>query len=130
VRSEHVEVEQMKSTWIFLSSSCSLTGLAICFFCPDSKGAQDEKVRTASQRIFWSHRDRVVMGRPCQAHAGDLCAILRKANQEVPKDPTHRHGKWHAIVLNNGRTVTEERRISKRPWVSYLINNLLYAISY
>eukprot|EP00434_Breviolum_minutum_P018115 symbB.v1.2.015979.t1/scaffold1205.1/size131557/18 len=38
-------------------------GLAICFFCPDSKGAQDEK-----------------------AHAGDLCAILRKANQEVPKD--------------------------------------------
>lgn len=38
-------------------------GLAICFFCPDSKGAQDEK-----------------------AHAGDLCAILRKANQEVPKE--------------------------------------------
>ena len=53
------------------------------------------------------------MGRPCQAHAGDLCAILRKANQEVPKDLTHRHGK--SIVLNNGRTVTEERRISKRP---------------
>ncbi|CAE8605370.1 unnamed protein product [Polarella glacialis] len=38
-------------------------GLAICFFSPDSKGAQDEK-----------------------AHAGDLCKILRDAGQEVPKD--------------------------------------------
>ncbi|CAE8741249.1 unnamed protein product, partial [Polarella glacialis] len=37
-------------------------GLAICFFSPDSKGAQDEK-----------------------AHAGDLCKILRDAGQEVPK---------------------------------------------
>eukprot|EP00933_Yihiella_yeosuensis_P054561 TRINITY_DN5302_c0_g1_i2.p1 TRINITY_DN5302_c0_g1~~TRINITY_DN5302_c0_g1_i2.p1 ORF type:complete len:479 (+),score=113.00 TRINITY_DN5302_c0_g1_i2:334-1770(+) len=37
-------------------------GLAICFFCPDSKGAQDEK-----------------------AHAGDLCKVLRDAGQEVPK---------------------------------------------
>ncbi|CAE7521963.1 DBP3 [Symbiodinium sp. CCMP2592] len=38
-------------------------GLAICFFCPESKGAQDEK-----------------------AHAGDLCKVLRDANQEVPKE--------------------------------------------
>eukprot|EP00930_Biecheleria_cincta_P061447 TRINITY_DN47017_c0_g1_i1.p1 TRINITY_DN47017_c0_g1~~TRINITY_DN47017_c0_g1_i1.p1 ORF type:complete len:534 (-),score=135.99 TRINITY_DN47017_c0_g1_i1:52-1599(-) len=38
-------------------------GLAICFFCPDSKGAQDEK-----------------------AHAGDLAKVLRDAGQEVPKD--------------------------------------------
>eukprot|EP00913_Durusdinium_trenchii_P000993 g916.t1 len=46
-----------------MRSRAGKKGLAICFFCPDSKGAQDEK-----------------------AHAGDLCAILRKANQEVPKD--------------------------------------------
>lgn len=39
------------------------TGLAICFFSPDSKGAQDEK-----------------------AHAGDLAKVLRDAGQEVPKD--------------------------------------------
>ncbi|OLP76829.1 DEAD-box ATP-dependent RNA helicase 5 [Symbiodinium microadriaticum] len=38
-------------------------GLAICLFCPESKGAQDEK-----------------------AHAGDLCKVLRDANQEVPKE--------------------------------------------
>lgn len=38
-------------------------GLAICFFCPDSKGAQDEK-----------------------AHAGDLCKVLRDAGQEVPQE--------------------------------------------
>lgn len=38
------------------------TGLAICFFCPDSKGAQDEK-----------------------AHAGDLVKVLKDAGQEVPK---------------------------------------------
>merc|ERR1719389_1290460 len=36
-------------------------GLAICFFSPDSKGAQDEK-----------------------AHAGDLAKVLRDAKQEVP----------------------------------------------
>eukprot|EP00931_Biecheleriopsis_adriatica_P116449 TRINITY_DN92087_c0_g1_i1.p1 TRINITY_DN92087_c0_g1~~TRINITY_DN92087_c0_g1_i1.p1 ORF type:complete len:503 (-),score=161.69 TRINITY_DN92087_c0_g1_i1:92-1600(-) len=38
-------------------------GLAICFFSPDSKGAQDEK-----------------------AHAGDLCKVMRDAGQEVPKE--------------------------------------------
>jgi len=38
-------------------------GLAICFFCPDSKGVQDEK-----------------------AHAGDLVKILRDANQVVPSE--------------------------------------------
>merc|ERR1712160_136141 len=38
-------------------------GLAVCFFCPDSKGAQDEK-----------------------AHAGDLCKILRDAGQPVPPE--------------------------------------------
>jgi ATP-dependent RNA helicase DBP3 len=37
------------------------TGLAICFFCPDSKGVQDEK-----------------------AHAGDLAKVLRDAKQAVP----------------------------------------------
>merc|ERR1711974_211712 len=36
-------------------------GLAICFFCPNSKGVQDEK-----------------------AHAGDLAKILRDAGQKVP----------------------------------------------
>merc|ERR1719465_401813 len=36
-------------------------GLAICFFCPDSKRAQDEK-----------------------AHAGDLKKVLADAKQEVP----------------------------------------------
>jgi ATP-dependent RNA helicase DBP3 len=38
-------------------------GLAICFFCPDSKGAQDEK-----------------------AHAGDLAKVLRDAKQPVPEE--------------------------------------------
>lgn len=38
-------------------------GLAICFFCPDSKGAQDEK-----------------------AHAGDLVKVLTDAKQPVPAD--------------------------------------------
>jgi len=38
-------------------------GLAVCFFCPDSKGAQDEK-----------------------AHAGDLVKILTGANQPVPDE--------------------------------------------
>jgi len=37
-------------------------GLAICFFCPDSKGVQDEK-----------------------AHAGDLVKVLRDAKQPVPE---------------------------------------------
>jgi len=37
-------------------------GLSICFFCPESKGVQDEK-----------------------AHAGDLVKILRDAKQEVPQ---------------------------------------------
>merc|ERR1719232_1666635 len=37
-------------------------GLAICFFCPDSKGAQDEK-----------------------AHAGDLVRVLTDAGQPVPR---------------------------------------------
>merc|ERR1719382_2014703 len=38
-------------------------GLAVCFFCPDSKGAQDEK-----------------------AHAGDLVRIMKDAGQQVPDD--------------------------------------------
>jgi ATP-dependent RNA helicase DBP3 len=38
-------------------------GLAICFFCPDSKGVQDEK-----------------------SHAGDLVKVLRDAGQSVPAD--------------------------------------------
>jgi ATP-dependent RNA helicase DBP3 len=38
-------------------------GLAICFFCPDSKGVQDEK-----------------------SHAGDLAKVLRDAKQPVPAD--------------------------------------------
>lgn len=36
-------------------------GLAVCFFCPDSKGVQDEK-----------------------SHAGDLVKIMKDAGQEVP----------------------------------------------
>merc|ERR1712066_1022721 len=39
------------------------TGLAVCFFCPDSKGVQDEK-----------------------SHAGDLVKILTGANQPVPEE--------------------------------------------
>jgi len=39
------------------------TGLAVCFFAPDSKGAQDEK-----------------------AHAGDLVKIIKDAGQEVPAE--------------------------------------------
>jgi ATP-dependent RNA helicase DBP3 len=38
-------------------------GLAICFFCPESKGVQDEK-----------------------SHAGDLAKVLRDAGQAVPKE--------------------------------------------
>lgn len=38
-------------------------GLAVCFFCPESKGAQDEK-----------------------AHAGDLVKILKDAKQSVPAE--------------------------------------------
>jgi len=38
-------------------------GLAICFFCPESKGVQDEK-----------------------AHAGDLAKVLRDAKQPVPEE--------------------------------------------
>merc|ERR1712216_514023 len=38
-------------------------GLAICFFCPDSKGVQDEK-----------------------SHAGDLVKVLKDANQPVPPE--------------------------------------------
>merc|ERR1719282_1101892 len=38
-------------------------GLAICFFCPESKGVQDEK-----------------------SHAGDLVKILTGANQTVPPE--------------------------------------------
>jgi len=38
-------------------------GLAVCLFCPDSKGVQDEK-----------------------SHAGDLVKVMRDANQAVPKD--------------------------------------------
>lgn len=38
-------------------------GLAVCFFCPDSKGAQDEK-----------------------AHAGDLVKIIKDAGQQPPDD--------------------------------------------
>jgi ATP-dependent RNA helicase DBP3 len=38
-------------------------GLAVCFFCPDSKGVQDEK-----------------------SHAGDLVKVLRDAKQQVPED--------------------------------------------
>jgi len=38
-------------------------GLAVCFFCPESKGAQDEKT-----------------------HAGDLVKILTGANQPVPEE--------------------------------------------
>merc|ERR1712007_232811 len=37
-------------------------GLAVCLFCPESKGVQDEK-----------------------AHAGDLIKVLRDANQPVPE---------------------------------------------
>jgi ATP-dependent RNA helicase DBP3 len=37
-------------------------GLAICFFCPESKGVQDEK-----------------------AHAGDLAKVIRDAKQPVPE---------------------------------------------
>jgi len=36
-------------------------GLAVCFFCPESKGVQDEK-----------------------SHAGDLAKVMRDAGQEVP----------------------------------------------
>jgi ATP-dependent RNA helicase DBP3 len=39
------------------------TGLAICFFCPESKGVQDEK-----------------------SHAGDLAKVLRDAKQVVPEE--------------------------------------------
>merc|ERR1712066_270023 len=39
------------------------TGLAVCFFCPDSKGVQDEK-----------------------SHAGDLVKILRDAKQQVSEE--------------------------------------------
>jgi len=39
------------------------TGLAICFFCPESKGVQDEK-----------------------SHAGDLAKVLRDAKQPVPAE--------------------------------------------
>jgi len=39
------------------------SGLTICFFCPESKGAQDEKT-----------------------HAGDLAKILRDAGQPVPAE--------------------------------------------
>lgn len=39
------------------------TGLAVCFFCPDSKGAQDEK-----------------------SHAGDLKKVLTDAGQPVPAE--------------------------------------------
>mmetsp|Transcript_71722 Transcript_71722/g.134142 ORF Transcript_71722/g.134142 Transcript_71722/m.134142 type:complete len:522 (-) Transcript_71722:74-1639(-) len=38
-------------------------GLAICFFCPDSKGVQEEK-----------------------AHAGDLVKVLKDAKQAVPEE--------------------------------------------
>merc|ERR1719408_72395 len=38
-------------------------GLAICFFCPESKGVQDEKT-----------------------HAGDLVKVLRDAKQSVPEE--------------------------------------------
>mmetsp|Transcript_68900 Transcript_68900/g.165373 ORF Transcript_68900/g.165373 Transcript_68900/m.165373 type:complete len:517 (+) Transcript_68900:83-1633(+) len=38
-------------------------GLAICFFCPESKGVQDEK-----------------------AHAGDLVKVLKDAKQQVPEE--------------------------------------------
>jgi len=38
-------------------------GLAVCFFCPDSKGVQDEK-----------------------SHAGDLAKVLRDAKQPVPAE--------------------------------------------
>jgi|EP00927_Polykrikos_kofoidii_P012349 ATP-dependent RNA helicase DBP3 len=38
------------------------SGLAICFFCPESKGVQDEKT-----------------------HAGDLVKVLRDAKQQVPE---------------------------------------------
>jgi len=38
-------------------------GLAICFFCPESKGVQDEK-----------------------AHAGDLVKIIKDAGQKVPPE--------------------------------------------
>jgi ATP-dependent RNA helicase DBP3 len=38
-------------------------GLAICFFCPESKGVQDEK-----------------------SHAGDLAKVLRDASQTVPAE--------------------------------------------
>jgi len=38
-------------------------GLAMCFFCPDSKGAQDEK-----------------------AHASDLVKVLKDAKQSVPAE--------------------------------------------
>mmetsp|Transcript_22882 Transcript_22882/g.54189 ORF Transcript_22882/g.54189 Transcript_22882/m.54189 type:complete len:507 (-) Transcript_22882:109-1629(-) len=39
------------------------SGLAICFFCPESKGVQDEK-----------------------SHAGDLVKVLKDAGQSVPAD--------------------------------------------
>merc|ERR1712070_1192395 len=39
------------------------TGLAMCFFCPESKGVQDEK-----------------------SHAGDLAKVLRDAKQSVPAE--------------------------------------------
>mmetsp|Transcript_38741 Transcript_38741/g.121055 ORF Transcript_38741/g.121055 Transcript_38741/m.121055 type:complete len:509 (-) Transcript_38741:127-1653(-) len=38
-------------------------GLAVCFFCPDSKGVQDEK-----------------------SHAGDLAKVIRDAGQQVPPE--------------------------------------------
>lgn len=39
------------------------TGLAVCFFCPESKGVQDEK-----------------------SHAGDLVKVMRDAGQTVPQE--------------------------------------------
>ena len=40
-----------------------LLPVAVCFFCPESKGVQDEK-----------------------SHAGDLAKVLRDAKQEVPAE--------------------------------------------
>lgn len=73
------------------SQACSRVsrGLAICFFCPESKGAQDEKA-PAAPRGFGGFGARARHGlaersAPAQAHAGDLCKVLRDASQEVPK---------------------------------------------
>lgn len=104
VRSEHVQVKQMKwwnlqafslVNWVshvhhimFAGRPCHLLFLPRLQRSTGWEGSQPQHMAYP-----W-----VIHGlsMPFQAHAGDLCAILRKANQEVPKDPMHRGVMWHA----------------------------------